>query len=262
MKPALIVTHMDDRASGLASECLAAAGCPIVEWNPADGPSATPPAPSELAGIVSLGGNQSATAVPGDPFLEAEVQLLRGALAEEVPILGLCLGAQLLAVAAGGRVQAMGRIYVGWPELEMGHRAAGDPVFGTLASGLRVLKWHEDMIDRVPGATVLGGTGSATPGIGLFRVGSVAWGSQPHLEATRAMLLDLWLGGDGGAAQVRDAGHDVDQFRTTSAGLVDLQVAAARPVFDRFAGVVTGVGQRTRATASTLLPSGSMANAA
>ena len=61
---------------------------------------------------------------------------MREALAARVPILGMCLGAQLLAVAAGGRVRAMGRMYVGWTELTMLPGADQDPVFGTLETGL------------------------------------------------------------------------------------------------------------------------------
>ncbi len=55
--------------------------------------------------MVSLGGRQSATRVAQDPFLAAEVELLKQALERRVPVLGMCLGAQLLAVAAGGTVR-------------------------------------------------------------------------------------------------------------------------------------------------------------
>ena len=133
----------------------------------------------------------SVTRLDKDPFLSGELALLRAALAKGVPTLGICLGAQLLAVAAGGEVTTMPRVYVGWPELEVTAAAGDDPVFGDLPAGARALKWHEDRIEPPPGAVVLATT--ASPGAALFRVGAAAWGSQMHIEVTPEMLLEGWL---------------------------------------------------------------------
>lgn len=190
------------------------------------------PAPSDIAGIVSLGGEMSATDLGGHPPLKAEVELMRAALDQDVPILGMCLGAQLLAVAGGGQVKTMEHLYVGWPELSLLAPAAEDPVFGPLEPGLPVLKWHEDMIQAPPGAAVLGTTPS--PGAALFRIGSAAWGSQMHLEVTPPMLLDGWLAQPRGMADIESAGYDLDAFRAQSAHLVQRQMAAARPIITRF----------------------------
>jgi GMP synthase (glutamine-hydrolysing) len=255
-KPALIITHLDDGRTGLVAECFAAARCPTVEWRPA--PSGPPPL-RELGGIVSLGGRMSATRVDGDPPLAAEVELMREALAAEVPILGVCLGAQLLAVAAGGRVRAMGRMYVGWTELTMLPRAGEDPIFGTLHTGLPVLKWHEDMIEMPRDAVLLGET-PVTPGTALFRIGATAWGSQAHLEVDAPMLIDGWLADQSDVTDVQGAGYEVEWFRAERRRRLERQTAAARPVFTRFAELVRD--QRLWLTASTLLPSGSSTNAA
>ncbi len=232
MKPVLIVTHLDDRLAGLASECLQAAGCAIASAHPDD--RAALPALHEISGIVSLGGDQSASRSAAEPFLSAEVALMAAALHDGVPVLGICLGAQLLAVAAGGRVSTMDRMYAGWPALTPLPALAADPLFGSLAAGPRVLEWHEDVIDLPAGATPL-----ATPGPGaeLFRIGPAAWGSQAHLEATPEMLLDVWLADPGGIAQVQRAGNDIEEFRSTSRELLPVQMAAARPVFSAFAGL-------------------------
>jgi GMP synthase-like glutamine amidotransferase len=255
-KPALIITHLDDGRTGLVSECFAAAGCPTVGWSPLE---PGPPPLRELGAIVSLGGRMSATRVDGDPPLAAEVRLMREALAAQVPILGMCLGAQLLAVAAGGSVRAMGRMYVGWTELTMLPGAGEDPVFGTLETGLRVLKWHEDMIEMPRGAELLGET-PVTPGTALFRIGATAWGSQAHLEVDVPMLIDGWLADQGDVTDVERAGYELGWFRAESRRRLERQTAAARPVFTRFAELV--VDQRLWLTASTLLPSGSSTNAA
>jgi GMP synthase (glutamine-hydrolysing) len=231
MRPVVIITHLEDHDSGLVRETLERAGCSVIESNALDGSRL--PAPGEVSGIVSLGGLQSATQADRDPFLAGEVELMRAALAAEVPVFGMCLGAQLLGVAAGGRVTKMDELYLGWPELSLLPRATDDPLFGGVATGLGVLKWHEDMIEAPRDADVLG----STPGLGaaLFRVGPSAWGSQMHLEVTPAMLLDGWLSEPRGMSEVEAAGYDLDAFRADSARLVELQMAAARPIVTRFA---------------------------
>ena len=127
----------------------------------------------------------SATDVDRDPFLAAEVQLMRRALEQEVPIFGMCLGAQLLAVAAGGRVSAMDEMYLGWPELSpLASRARGSGVRRPASRLVRAQVARGR--DRVPtGAIELATT--ASPGTALFRVGPAAWGSQMHLEVTPTM---------------------------------------------------------------------------
>lgn len=231
MPPVLIVTHLPDRDAGLVPDALRAAGCASVMCNLGDG-GQLPPL-QEISGIVSLGGRQSAIDADADPLLSTEVTLMRDALRDDVPVLGMCLGAQLLAVAAGGEVVNTGRMYADWPELVVSPDASGDPVFGDLPSRLRVLKWHEDVVAKLPtGGVALGS--SAGPGAALFRVGSSGWGSQPHLELTPAMLVDGWLGDSAEAADVVAVGHDLDEFRARSRELLPGQVAAARPMFESF----------------------------
>jgi len=196
------------------------------------------PGLDEVSAIVSLGGEMSAIGYERDPFLSAEVELMRAALADDTPVLGMCLGAQLLAVAAGGRVSKLERVYVAWPRLAQLSAAAGDPLFGGLTDGLSVLEWHEDAIDPPPQAVMLGATDS--PGAALFRVGENAWGSQMHLEATPPMVLDGWLADSRSLDEMRAAGYDVDRFRAESRERLPGQVAAARPIFATFAALAAG----------------------
>lgn len=230
MKPALIVTHLGDREDGLVAEALHDAGCEVITRNLVAEESL--PEIGEIAGIVALGGRESAIGAREHPFLASEVALMRAALDRGVPVLGMCLGAQLLAVAAGGEVVNTGRMYAGWPDLVVLDEAADDPVFGGLPRRLPVLKWHEDVV-KLPDDGVLLGR-SDGPGAALFRIGERAWGSQPHLELTEAMLVDGWLSDPAEAADVIAAGHDLQQFRARSRELLVGQVAAARPMFETF----------------------------
>ena len=173
VKPALLITHLPDRQDGIVREALEAAGCAVIERNPDDAEAL--PSALQVAGVVTLGGRQSATRVAQDPFLTAEVALLRQALEQRVPVLGMCLGAQLLAVAADGTVSSAGHMNAGWPELSVLPAAAEDPLFGAFPARMPVLKWHEDIIEMPPLATELGTTPG--PGAALFRVGPCAWRS-------------------------------------------------------------------------------------
>jgi GMP synthase (glutamine-hydrolysing) len=236
MKPVLVVTYLEDRCTGLVRTCLETAGCEVIQVDKVD--AARLPAISEIAGVVSMGGRESATRVDEDPFLSAVVELMAQALERQVPVFGLCLGAQLLSVAGGGRVSAIGRMVADWEPVSTRPEAAADPVFDGLPDGLTVLKWHEDMIEPPPGATTL--ATAPGPGAAVFRVGEHAWGSQPHLEVTPHLLVDTWLADPCSAAEIEGAGHPIDEFRALSRRALERQMPAGRAVFSRFGAAISG----------------------
>ncbi|HET6550888.1 MAG TPA: gamma-glutamyl-gamma-aminobutyrate hydrolase family protein, partial [Solirubrobacter sp.] len=98
-----------------------------------------------LDGLVSLGGEQAAW----DAALEPELELLREAVAREIPVLGVCLGAQLLARAHGGENVRLERRLVTWHPLRV---IADDPVLGAIPAGAHGLHWNEDGFEPPPGA--------------------------------------------------------------------------------------------------------------
>jgi GMP synthase (glutamine-hydrolysing) len=235
MRPVLIFTHVDDRRTGLAGDGLELAGCSMVQANPDDGiPSWSI---DDISAIVSFGGRLSARDADRDPFLAAEVALMREALAHETPVLGFCLGAQLLAVASGGNVWRLGRMSVGWPRLSPLPSARADPLFSALRGGLPVLEWHQDALTAGPGAVLLATTPG--PGDALYRVGPSAWGSQAHIEVSQAMLHDGWLAGESGIADVEAMGYEIDAFRDETREHLTVQIAAVRAVFARFGELVS-----------------------
>jgi GMP synthase (glutamine-hydrolysing) len=232
MRPILVVNHLPGPETGLVDDALRGEGLPLLEVNIFEEPRL--PGLEEISGIVSLGGMMGVPDAADYPFLAAELELLAGALAAETPILGLCLGAQLLATAAGGEVRRLDRRYVDWPELVALPQAHGDPLFDRLPERIVVLEWHEDAIEPPPRATVLAET--AGPGCAVFRAGPAAWGSQIHLELTPAMLSG-WLSPaelDGLAG----LGLDVDEFVREAPARLRRQSEATGAVIRAFARLV------------------------
>jgi len=168
--------------------------------------------------LVVMGGSMGVADIgdPRWPFLAGEVDLLGRLLRSERPVLGICLGAQLLAHAAGARVRPLTvgdppvlHREVGWGPVEFVRTAEEEPVLGGLHQAEVVLHWHGDTFDLPPGATLLGST-LVCPHQ-MFRVGPRAFGVQFHVEVTAA-LVKTWVREDedyvrlalgrGGAARI------------------------------------------------------------
>src|SRR4051794_25595431 len=124
-----VIHHLERPYLGHAGPALEAAGARIDERFLREG-DPLPPLEA-IDGIVSLGGGQNAL----DPSLQAEAALLREATARDVPVLGVCLGAQLLAHALGGTVRRLPHRHLAWRRLDATDAAAGDPVLGALPAG-------------------------------------------------------------------------------------------------------------------------------
>ncbi|MFD5653413.1 methyltransferase domain-containing protein [Streptomyces sp. NPDC127039] len=130
-----------------------------------------------VAAVVATGG--AATALPDLPDRDAELALLRAALAAEVPTLGVCLGARLLAVAAGGTVRRGGRGQVGRAGVRV--PTAADPLLGTVPALPWVSRGHDGVL-RPPLAASLSASRDRHP-VRAFRIGGSAWGLRFPPEA-------------------------------------------------------------------------------
>ncbi|MEU1625408.1 type 1 glutamine amidotransferase [Streptomyces sp. NPDC020096] len=218
----LILQHVEVEKPGLILEALH--GCDVEVRNllaTADPSANGLPPMSDVAGLVVMGGSMNVDDTAGYPALKLELDLLAEALRAEVPTLGICLGAQLLARARGLTVHSSAGNAQGWelgwaPLRDVDQR---DPVVGPLADAPGVLHWHRDRIVPEAGTHPLAGTES-TP-CQAFRAGPVAWGLQFHLEIT-AGLLDAWLAEPSFIADAEEAHGPgaVDQLRADARTLV------------------------------------------
>jgi GMP synthase (glutamine-hydrolysing) len=124
------------------------------------------------------------------PFLADEIELIRRFLAEGRPVLGICLGAQLLAAAAGARVYPGTRgKEIGWAEVELSEAGRADPIWSGFPPRFTTFHWHGDTFDLPRGAELLGQSARYPQ---AFRIGAAAYGVQFHPEVVPTSL-DSWV---------------------------------------------------------------------
>jgi GMP synthase (glutamine-hydrolysing) len=195
------------------------------------------PAVLEEDGLVVLGGPQSAYELDRFPFLADEVKLIASALDAGKPILGVCLGAQLLAAALGSPVYRGREKEIGWFPVQLHVDLKGDRLFGDLGRTFTPLHWHGDVFDLPKGAAELGH--SARTRHQGFRYGASAYGLLFHLEVTDELVRAMVAGfGDELAAAGIDPAPLLDGLE---ARLAAVQPIAAG-VFDAWARMLERSG--------------------
>jgi GMP synthase (glutamine-hydrolysing) len=211
MQKAIAITHVDFENLGSLKAALERANYAIEVVNACVTDLRTIDLKPDL--LVVLGGPIGVYEQAAYPFLKSELDLIRSRLAEKRPTLGICLGAQLIAAAAGASVHpgTQGK-EIGWAPLHAGRDAALYPEFAPLLTdNLHVLHWHGDTFDLPPGSHHLAAT-SAYPNQ-AFAIGRHALGLQFHPEV-RAAELERWYVGH--ACELANAGISVPKLRQES----------------------------------------------
>jgi GMP synthase (glutamine-hydrolysing) len=141
-------------------------------------------------GLIILGGPMNANDVANYPYLANELTLVKEALDRDISILGICLGAQLLAKALGGTVQRGPVREIGWYDVHVTDEGQRDPVLSTFGARSEVFQWHEDIIELPSSAVHL--ASSPLCHAQAFRYGEHAYGFQFHLEVNQP-IVERWL---------------------------------------------------------------------
>jgi GMP synthase-like glutamine amidotransferase len=189
MKPILVLQHVPHENMASLETHFERAG---LAWQYVELFRQVPPRLdlAQAAGLVVLGGPMNVDEVDKFPFLAREVEWIRQAVAAGLPLLGICLGAQLLAKAMGARVYPNAVKEIGWYEIELQPAASDDLLFAGSAARQTVFQWHGDTFDLPPGAVHLALSRQCRQQ--AFRCGRAAWGLQFHIEMTPA-LVAAWL---------------------------------------------------------------------
>jgi GMP synthase (glutamine-hydrolysing) len=179
----LSVTHGPSVPGGVFDEAVEASGHVLERWSVPDG---GPPEPARgYDAVLVFGGSMHPDEDARYAWLEREEEFLRDVVADDVPVLGVCLGAQMLARAAGARVRPASAPEIGWLDVELTPAGADDPVLGVLPPSATVFQWHHYTFELPAGATELARSPIC---LQAFRLDGPAWGIQFHAEVTLPML--------------------------------------------------------------------------
>ncbi len=187
MTRVLAIINIADDPTGYVGEVLEEHG---IAYDVIDASIQPIPNPTAYDAMVVFGGPQNANEDEKYPYFLQEKAALRTVVEQNIPVLGICLGGQMLATVLGGVVKKHTITEIGFSEVQCTDEGKHDPLYEGLAGHQLVYQWHEDTFDIPPGAVRLA-TSEKTANQ-AFRYGPNAYGIQYHIELTPAML-DTWL---------------------------------------------------------------------
>jgi GMP synthase (glutamine-hydrolysing) len=180
----LSIVHGEDARTELFAPLFAEAGHRLDEWS--FGWGTPPPRPLDsYHAVLVFGGAMHVDHEAAHPWLREEAGWLRGLVRGSTPTLGICLGSQLLAQAAGASVGPLARPEIGWYEVELTEAGGADPVLSSLPHRFEALQWHHYGHGLPEGAVELARNDAS---LQAFRLGETCWGVQFHPEVTEPQL--------------------------------------------------------------------------
>jgi GMP synthase (glutamine-hydrolysing) len=185
----LVLKHVPFEGPGLIADMMEGRGIPCKTIEVME--EGVPLSAAGFSGLVSMGGPMSV--LDGLEEIEREKLLISEALQRKMPVLGVCLGAQILANALGAEVHSGSGPEIGWGEVDLTGDGLRDILFAGVETPVPVLHWHGDTFDLPEGALHLASSGQYVQQ--AFRMGANAYGFQFHLEVDEDMVHE-WVARD------------------------------------------------------------------
>jgi GMP synthase (glutamine-hydrolysing) len=247
----LVFQHVAVEPLGTLDELIRARGHRIRFHNFERDPDAQPDV-DRYRGLIVLGGPMNVEDQHRRPHLKTELLAIERALEQGKPVLGICLGAQLLAHVLGAPVSRHTQAEMGWYDLTISAAGRSDPVLGVAGEQLPVFQWHGYTYELPRDATHLASSESCEQQ--AFRFGTNAYGFQFHLEAD-APVIERWLRLPSFRTELAAAGLPADEqvIRAQTATLAAATRATADAVFNNFLDLI-GRPNRRRPLPSRGMP--------
>jgi GMP synthase-like glutamine amidotransferase len=228
----LALVHEEGPCSGVFAEAAAARGDEVEEWSVAWG---TPPARAldEYGAVWIFGGVMNTHEEDDHPWLREENLLLQTLLDRRMPMLGICLGGQLIAKAVHAEITPVPVPEIGFQPVWLTPEAASDPLFAGLPERLMALQWHYYRFDLPAGAVRLAENPVCPQ---AYRLGEVTWGCQFHAETTREDWL-RWIAEWEALPGADRTGFDPDELRAEIDLYMDTWNELGRELATRFLAV-------------------------
>ena len=236
MPTVILLQHAACEPPGMIEDALAAKGLSLHRVLAENGD----PVPQKIggaAGLVVLGGSMGVRDYEQYPFLREEGRLIMQAVAQNVPVLGVCLGAQLVASVLGAAVGRNTQPEIGWHPVRLTAEGARDPLWDGVSQTWTGFHWHGDCFETPPGAVSL--ASSALTPCQAFRYGRAVYGFQFHLEVTEVMIRDWTV--EFAGELVREGLPAAPLLAGISEHLPPMQ-AIVQEVFGRWAALVSELG--------------------
>jgi GMP synthase (glutamine-hydrolysing) len=222
----LSIVHHDNARAGVFGEVP---GTELIEWNPSLGDS--PPPLDGFEAVMVFGGAMHVDQDERHPWLRTEKELIGRHLEQGTPLLGVCLGAQLVAEVAGARPHRAATPEIGWHRVQVTDEGRADPLIGPLAPEFMVFQWHSYEAPLPPGAAALARNSAC---LQAFRVAErPAWGAQFHAEVT-GPNIGSWLNEFGADEDAVATGLDPDAIRAETEKRIGAQNELGRELAARF----------------------------
>ncbi len=226
---ALAIVHERDAGPGVFADAMRARDVELDAWYRAE-QEAPPSDLGEYGAVLTFGGAMHVDHEDRHPWLSDEKAMLRDLIENGTPLLGVCLGAQLLAEAAGATPRPARQPEIGWYEVEVTEEGEEDPLLAALAPSFEAFQWHSYESPLPPDATPLARSPAC---LQAYRLGERAWGIQFHAEVT-LQDAESWMDDYGSDEDAGRLAIDMEAFRERTRRMIGRWNELGRGLCERF----------------------------